>query len=106
MSANNHRGQEVKNFHKQAGYMRAMISSHIKDQMSCKPEWVHICRWYESTDGRGRTKQEPESRAMQEQLPKDAVALPRFATPKRVILDSRAAGHELIRRSLSIQRNS
>ena len=28
-------------------------------------------------------------RAMQEQLPKDAVALPRFATPKRVILDSR-----------------
>jgi hypothetical protein len=23
--------------------MRAMISSHINDQMSCKPEWVHIC---------------------------------------------------------------
>jgi len=43
MSANNHRRQEVKNFHQQAGYMRAMISSHIKDQMSCKPEWVHIC---------------------------------------------------------------
>ncbi len=36
MSANNHRGQEVKNLHKQAGYMRAMISSHINDQMSCK----------------------------------------------------------------------
>ena len=37
MSADNHRGQEVKNFRKQAGYMRAMISSHINDQMSCKP---------------------------------------------------------------------
>ena len=36
MSANNHRGQEVKIFHKQAGYMRAMIFSHIEDQMSCK----------------------------------------------------------------------
>jgi len=36
MSANNHRGQEVKIFHKQAGYMRAMIFSHINDQMSCK----------------------------------------------------------------------
>ena len=36
MSADNHRGQEVKIFHKQAGYMRAMISSHIDDQMSCK----------------------------------------------------------------------
>jgi hypothetical protein len=44
MSANNHRGQEGANFHKQAGYMRAMISSHINDQLSCKPEWVHICR--------------------------------------------------------------
>jgi len=36
MSANNHRGQEVKTFHKQAGYMRAMISSHINVKMSCK----------------------------------------------------------------------
>ncbi len=36
MSANNHRGQEVKTFHKQAEYMRAMILSHIDDQMSCK----------------------------------------------------------------------
>ena len=36
MSANNHWGQEGANFHKQAGYMRAMISSHIDDQMSCK----------------------------------------------------------------------
>jgi len=31
MSADNHRGQEVKNFHEQAGYMRAMISSHINE---------------------------------------------------------------------------
>ena len=46
MSANNHRGQEGANFHKQAGYMRAMISSHINDQLSCKPEWVHI--WQEA----------------------------------------------------------
>jgi len=36
MSANNHRGQEAKIFQKQAGYMRAMIFSHIDDQMSCK----------------------------------------------------------------------
>jgi len=36
MSANNHWGQEGTNFHKQAGYMRAMIFSHIDDQMSCK----------------------------------------------------------------------
>ena len=36
MSADNHWGQEVKTFQKQAGYMRAMISSHINDQMSCK----------------------------------------------------------------------
>ena len=36
MSATNHRGQEEANFHKQAGYMRAMIFSHIDDQMSCK----------------------------------------------------------------------
>jgi hypothetical protein len=36
MSANNHRGQEAKIFHRQAGYMRAMIFSHIDDQMSCK----------------------------------------------------------------------
>ena len=36
MSANNHWGQEGANFHKQAGYMRAMISSHIDDLMSCK----------------------------------------------------------------------
>ena len=36
MSADNHRGQEAKTFHKQAGYMRAMISSYINDQMSCK----------------------------------------------------------------------
>lgn len=36
MSADNHRGQEAKIFHKQAGYMRAMIFSHINDQMSCK----------------------------------------------------------------------
>ncbi len=36
MSADNHRGQEAKTFHQQAGYMRAMISSYINDQMSCK----------------------------------------------------------------------
>ena len=36
MSADNHRGHEAKTFHKQAGYMRAMISSYINDQMSCK----------------------------------------------------------------------
>ena len=40
-----------------------MIFSHIDDQMSCKPEWVHICRRYESRDGGGRAKQEPEPRA-------------------------------------------
>ena len=36
MSANNHRGQEVKIFHKQAGYMRAMIFSHINDRCLAK----------------------------------------------------------------------
>ena len=58
VSADNHRGQGVKNSHQQAGYMRAMISSHISDQLSCKPEWVHICRRYESRDGLGRAKQD------------------------------------------------
>ncbi len=36
VSADNHQGQEDKSFHKQAGYMRAMISSHIMIKMSCK----------------------------------------------------------------------
>ena len=36
MNADNHGGQEDKSFLKQAGYMRAMIFSHIDDQMSCK----------------------------------------------------------------------
>ena len=43
MSANNHWGQEGENFHKQAGYMRAMIFSHINDQIVLQTEWVHIC---------------------------------------------------------------
>ena len=50
VSADNHRGQGVKNSHQQAGYMRAMISSHISDQLSCKPEWVHICRSVEDCE--------------------------------------------------------
>jgi len=36
MSADNHQGQEDKSFQQQAGYMRAMISSHINVKMSCK----------------------------------------------------------------------
>ena len=36
MSADNHWGQEAKSLPKQAGYMTAMISSQIDDQMSCK----------------------------------------------------------------------
>ena len=36
MSANNHRGQEATNFDKQAGYMRAMIFSHINDRCLAK----------------------------------------------------------------------
>jgi hypothetical protein len=36
VSANNHQGQEDKSFQQQAGYMRAMISSHINVEMSCK----------------------------------------------------------------------
>ncbi len=31
MNADNHRGQEDKSFQKQAGYMRAMIFSHISE---------------------------------------------------------------------------
>ena len=48
MSANNHWGQEGENFHKQAGYMRAMIFSHINDQIVLQTEWVHICIYSES----------------------------------------------------------
>ena len=36
VSANNHQGQEDKSFQQQAGYMRAMITSHINVKMSCK----------------------------------------------------------------------
>ena len=36
MSADNHRGQEVKIFRQQAGYMRAMINSHITDRCLAK----------------------------------------------------------------------
>jgi len=36
VNADNHRGQEDKTFQQQAGYMRAMIFSHMKDQKSCK----------------------------------------------------------------------
>ncbi len=58
VSANNHQGQDVKNIHKQAGYMRAMIPSHIKDQNVLQSEWVHICRRYDPKEEEGRAKQD------------------------------------------------
>ncbi len=47
MSANNHRGQEVKIFHKQAGYMRAMIFFSHYDQISCKRSgFIYGAGWH------------------------------------------------------------
>ena len=48
MSAHNHRGQEVEDTSiERPDILETMIFSHIDDRMSCKPEWVHICRKYE-----------------------------------------------------------
>ncbi len=45
MNADNHRGQEDKSFQQQAGYMRAMIFSHINDFFLARTGWVHICAY-------------------------------------------------------------
>ena len=66
VSANNHQGQEDKSFQQQAGYMRAMISSHINVKMSCKRSgfiYVGKGREHDHMDVGGRTNQETESRS-------------------------------------------